>query len=63
MIAAQALYLLTRNPDRYFPSFGFAVTTRDAPPEDVKGTVEFQGACPASATVMALALRPEVRTS
>lgn len=59
---AKALYLLTTTADRYFPSFGFTSTTRDAVPDDVKATAEFQGACPASATVMALALQPEVGT-
>ena len=53
---AKALYLLTTTADRYFPSFGFTVTTRDAVPEDVRTTAEFQGACPASATVMTRAL-------
>jgi amino-acid N-acetyltransferase len=49
---ARALYLLTTTADRYFPSFGFETTSRDAVPEDVRATAEFQGACPASATVM-----------
>ncbi|MFL5608129.1 MAG: GNAT family N-acetyltransferase, partial [Gemmatimonadaceae bacterium] len=49
---AKALYLLTTTADAYFPSFGFTVTTRDAVPDDVRGTAEFKGACPASATVM-----------
>jgi N-acetylglutamate synthase-like GNAT family acetyltransferase len=49
---AKALYLLTTTADAYFPSFGFAVTTRDAVPADVRDTAEFKGACPASATVM-----------
>ncbi|MEP6622718.1 MAG: arsenic resistance N-acetyltransferase ArsN2 [bacterium] len=52
----KALYLLTTTAERYFPSFGFAQTTRDAVPDDVRATAEFQGACPASAVVMTLAL-------
>ena len=52
----KALYLLTTTADRYFPSFGFEPTTRDAVPLEVKATAEFQSACPASATVMTLAL-------
>ena len=52
----RALYLLTTTAEAYFPSFGFAVTTRDVVPDDVRATKEFQGACPASATVMTLAL-------
>jgi amino-acid N-acetyltransferase len=51
-----ALYLLTTTAERYFPSFGFQVTTRDAVPDEVKATAEFASACPASATVMALEL-------
>jgi amino-acid N-acetyltransferase len=52
----KALYLLTTTAERYFPSFGFTRTTRDAVPEPVRDTVEFRSACPASATVMALGL-------
>ena len=47
-----ALYLLTTTADRYFPSFGFSEIARDQVPEDIRATVEFQSACPASATVM-----------
>jgi N-acetylglutamate synthase-like GNAT family acetyltransferase len=49
---AKALYLLTTTADTYFPSFGFTQTSRDAVPEDVRATAEFQGACPATATAM-----------
>jgi amino-acid N-acetyltransferase len=52
-----ALYLLTTTAESYFPSFGFTKTTRDAVPAEVQATDEFRGACPASATVMSLALR------
>ena len=51
-----ALYLLTTTAETYFPSFGFQRTTRDAVPPEVQATDEFRGACPASATVMTLAL-------
>ncbi|MDB4908684.1 MAG: GCN5-related N-acetyltransferase [Gemmatimonadetes bacterium] len=51
-----ALYLLTTTAEGYFPSFGFAPVTREAVPADVKATAEFQGACPASASVMELSL-------
>ncbi len=47
-----ALYLLTTAADRYFPSFGFREITRERVPADVRETKEFQGACPATATVM-----------
>jgi amino-acid N-acetyltransferase len=49
---AKALYLLTTTAEHYFPSFGFTPISRDAVPDDVRSTTEFQGACPASATVM-----------
>lgn len=48
----EALYLLTTTAERYFPSFGFHDVGRDQVPADVRETKEFQGACPASATVM-----------
>jgi len=47
-----ALYLLTTTAERWFPSFGFRAIARDAAPADIRATAEFQGACPASATVM-----------
>ena len=47
-----ALYLLTTTAEHYFPSFGFRAIERDAVPDDVRATAEFQGACPASAVVM-----------
>ena len=47
-----ALYLLTTTAERYFPSFGFREIERDEVPAEVRSTVEFQSACPASATVM-----------
>ena len=52
----KALYLLTTTAERYFPSFGFVKTQRDAVPDEVKRSVEFREACPASATVMTLEL-------
>lgn len=52
----RALYLLTTTAERYFPSFGFVKTQRDAVPDDVKQSVEFREACPATATVMTLQL-------
>jgi amino-acid N-acetyltransferase len=54
----RALYLLTTTAERYFPSFGFERITRDDVPHDVQETAEFQGACPASAVVMAKPLAP-----
>jgi len=48
----RALYLLTTTAERWFPSLGFRTIAREAVPEDVRATAEFQGACPASAAVM-----------
>ena len=53
----RALYLLTTTAERYFPNFGFEVTSRDAVPDAIRATEEFQGACPASATVMCRSCR------
>lgn len=52
----KALYLLTTTAERYFPTFGFMKTNREAVPDEVRQTVEFREACPSSATVMALQL-------
>jgi amino-acid N-acetyltransferase len=55
----RALYLLTTTAESWFPRFGFARVERDTVPAEIGATVEFQGACPASATVMALVLDVE----
>jgi amino-acid N-acetyltransferase len=52
----EALYLLTTTAETYFPSFGFSKVAREAVPDEVKATEEFQSACPSSATVMTLSL-------
>lgn len=52
----RALYLLTTTAEKYFSTFGFHETTRDAVPADVQATAEFSHACPSSATVMKLPL-------
>jgi amino-acid N-acetyltransferase len=52
----EALYLLTTTAEHYFPSFGFSKVERSIVPDEVKATEEFRSACPASATVMTLAL-------
>ena len=50
------LYLLTTTAEKYFPNFGFEVTTRDSVPDSIRRTSEFTTACPASATLMKLDL-------
>jgi N-acetylglutamate synthase-like GNAT family acetyltransferase len=47
-----ALYLLTTTAERFFPRFGFEPIPRDDVPASVQASVEFRGACPASAVVM-----------
>jgi amino-acid N-acetyltransferase len=49
---ADAVFLLTTTAERFFPKFGFERISRDDVPGSVRASVEFQSACPASATVM-----------
>ena len=54
------LLLLTTTAAPFFEAFGFRVISRTEAPAAVQSSVEFQGACPASATVMRLRLtQPE----
>ncbi len=46
------VFLLTTTAEGFFPRFGFERIARDDVPESVRESVEFQSACPASATVM-----------
>src|SRR6186997_1866074 len=46
------VYLLTTTAEQYFPKFGFACVSRDAVSEEVRSSVEFRTACPASAVAM-----------
>jgi amino-acid N-acetyltransferase len=46
------VYLLTTTAEEYFPKFGFTCVSRDSVVGGVRSSVEFQTACPASATVM-----------
>jgi amino-acid N-acetyltransferase len=46
------VYLLTTTAENYFPKFGFVCVRRDEVAQGVRSSVEFQAACPASATVM-----------
>lgn len=48
------VYLLTTTAETYFPRLGFARIGREAVPESVRASVEFRGACPASAVAMHL---------
>ena len=50
--ALPALYLLTTTAEAFFPRFGFERIARDEVPASVQASIEFRGACPASAIVM-----------
>jgi amino-acid N-acetyltransferase len=52
------IYLLTTTAERWFPRFGFAPIAREQVPEAVRASVEFREACPASAAVLRVLLRP-----
>jgi amino-acid N-acetyltransferase len=52
----KTVILLTTTADKFFPRFGFSVIPREDAPEAVKGSAEFQGACPDSAITMQLRL-------
>ena len=54
---ASTVFLLTTTAERFFPKFGFEPIGRDDVPPSVQASVEFQSACPASATVMRKQLR------
>ena len=56
--ALPALYLLTTTAEDFFPRFGFERITRDEVPASVQMSIEFRGACPASAVVMRRFLQP-----
>jgi N-acetylglutamate synthase-like GNAT family acetyltransferase len=57
----EELYLLTTTAERYFPRFGFTLTTRSAVPNAVKASAEFRGACPDTAIVMTRRVGTAVR--
>ncbi len=55
------LYLLTTTAADYFERRGFTRIERSQVPERLRATAEFQGTCPASATVMKAALARSTR--
>jgi amino-acid N-acetyltransferase len=57
----EQLYLLTTTAEKYFPRFGFTLTTRAAVPAAVKASAEFHGACPDTAVVMTRRVGPPAR--
>jgi len=53
----EGLYLLTTTAAGYWPRFGFERIARDEAPAEIRRSVEWASACPASATAMRLRLR------
>jgi len=53
-LGAPGVYLLTTTAERFFPRFGFVEIDRVTVPPGVRGSVEFQTACPATAVAMKL---------
>ena len=51
------VFLLTTTAERFFLKFGFEQIDREQVPASVRGSVELQSACPASAIVMRKQLR------
>ena len=52
------VYLLTETAAGFFPRFGFAVEDRALAPLELRASVEFQTACPATAILMHARLAP-----
>jgi amino-acid N-acetyltransferase len=53
-----AVYLLTITAEAFFPRFGFVRISRAEVPVSVQTSVEFQSACPSTATVMRTTMPP-----
>jgi amino-acid N-acetyltransferase len=54
-----AVFLLTTTAEDFFPRFAFSRITREDVPAAVQESIEFQSACPSSATVMRTILAPK----
>ncbi len=48
----KAAYLLTTTAEKFFRRYGFTAVSRDTVPEEVRQSIEFQSACPATAACM-----------
>lgn len=53
-LGVTSLYLLTTNAASYFSTMGFLAAARDRIPEPLTRSLQFQGACPASAIAMTM---------
>jgi amino-acid N-acetyltransferase len=56
-LGLQSVALLTTTAEAFFAGRGFASVSRENVPASLKASVEFQGACPASAVAMVRRLR------
>ena len=54
------LFLLTTTAPAYFQRLGFEQVSRQSVPSTLQASAELQGACPATAIVMRLDLKPRV---
>lgn len=57
-LGVRTLWLLTTDAEAFFAARGFATVARDEAPAAVAGTQQFQGLCPASASLMRRRLEP-----
>jgi amino-acid N-acetyltransferase len=59
-LALREVFLLTETAAGFFPKFGFEPIARTGVPPEVRQSVEFRSACPASALAMRLRLTPDL---
>ncbi len=57
-LGIEEIILLTETAENFFMQFGFTKITRADVPNQLKASVEFQGACPESAFVMRFVYQP-----
>lgn len=58
-LGAREIILLTTTAETFFRRFGFEQITREEAPREVYQSIEFQSACPTTATCMKLQLIPK----
>jgi amino-acid N-acetyltransferase len=58
-LGVPAVFLLTTTAEGFFPRFGFQRIDRGQVPKSLLESIEFQSACPTTATVMRRALVQE----
>lgn len=53
LLGLERIFLLTTTAPAYFGALGFTPAARDEAPDEMRASVEFSGACPASAVCLA----------